>query len=523
MFYENNQYFKEERTEVPFRYMALEFLIYNEFHIKSDVWSYGVVFWEIFSLSEVPYPGLNSLELLDFLKAGNRLEYPQILNFEGNVPWFTEELFESVTGPCWKRDVKERSSFKEVVKKVESLMQNMEKEEYCKQDQEYREMVEGRSLTVNDVASSSPAPGYSRATVTAPEDPLPLGYSRAAVLAPGSTQNTPNNGYSSLGAIQHDRSNSETSTDSQGDERPPSSPLRAPNGYRPVPNVTVQSGNCSGNGYSTVDSLAQNLCNAGGQTNAISPGTSPQGPGGYVAMAALVQPSSSDNTPPLSSDMHLKRKSPSGSDSHHQADSKRDSGNVPEPSQDLGGYTTVAALVQQSNDNNVQQQNGYSNWAHGSDSGHSDTLIPEGPSQGGGYVTTAALSHVQSQSENSNRVQECDSEQSAAVIAESSQGYVTINDLSPQQSSDLPKSSQGQGYVTMAEMVQRSNEHIPPSSDNGLQESDSGQSDCNHRASDKSIHIIPTEKSATHITTSPSVQTRNGYVTAKPLNGQVSA
>ena len=39
-------------------------------------WSYGITFWEIFSLGSIPYPGVDNTEIITFLKSGKRLEKP---------------------------------------------------------------------------------------------------------------------------------------------------------------------------------------------------------------------------------------------------------------------------------------------------------------------------------------------------------------------------------------------------------------------------------------------------------------
>ena len=63
--------------------MAPEVLQSRDYTLKSDVWSFGVVLYEIFSLGESPYPGFPwSQEFLDMLYGGYRMPSPEFANHE---------------------------------------------------------------------------------------------------------------------------------------------------------------------------------------------------------------------------------------------------------------------------------------------------------------------------------------------------------------------------------------------------------------------------------------------------------
>ena len=57
--------------------MALEYLQTGDLTITSDVWSYGVVLWEIFSLGKEPYMNKDLEDMLVQLKNGYQLSCPE--------------------------------------------------------------------------------------------------------------------------------------------------------------------------------------------------------------------------------------------------------------------------------------------------------------------------------------------------------------------------------------------------------------------------------------------------------------
>ena len=65
----NDYYRKKGEGFLPVRWMAPESLFYRRYTIQSDVWSFGILFWEIMSMGGQPYPEVpNTDNLFSYIR-----------------------------------------------------------------------------------------------------------------------------------------------------------------------------------------------------------------------------------------------------------------------------------------------------------------------------------------------------------------------------------------------------------------------------------------------------------------------
>ncbi|KAB7498229.1 Insulin receptor [Armadillidium nasatum] len=98
---ENDYYRIRENKPVPIRWMPPEYFKYNKFTTQSDVWSYGVLLWEIMNPGKVPYENLTENEDIKSEIMKN------VLPGDKNP----EAPFGSIMEECWKTCPKERPTF----------------------------------------------------------------------------------------------------------------------------------------------------------------------------------------------------------------------------------------------------------------------------------------------------------------------------------------------------------------------------------------------------------------------------
>ncbi|XP_033102802.1 ALK tyrosine kinase receptor-like [Anneissia japonica] len=74
--YGADYYRKSGRALLPVKWMPPEAFLDGIFTAKTDIWSFGVLLWEIMSLGYMPYPGMSNQEVIQFVSTGNRMSPP---------------------------------------------------------------------------------------------------------------------------------------------------------------------------------------------------------------------------------------------------------------------------------------------------------------------------------------------------------------------------------------------------------------------------------------------------------------
>eukprot|EP00058_Branchiostoma_floridae_P018277 XP_002603766.1 hypothetical protein BRAFLDRAFT_86594 [Branchiostoma floridae] len=110
--YENSEYRKLTGGKLPVRWMSPEAIFDQVYTTQSDVWSFGVVLWEIVTLGGSPYPGLSGKELFRYLKAGYRMEKPENCR---------QEIYDIMLD-CWQDKPQRRPTFTDIRERLEAIL-----------------------------------------------------------------------------------------------------------------------------------------------------------------------------------------------------------------------------------------------------------------------------------------------------------------------------------------------------------------------------------------------------------------
>ncbi|XP_014772076.1 tyrosine-protein kinase Fer isoform X2 [Octopus bimaculoides] len=98
--------------QIPIKWTAPEALNYGKYTSLCDVWSFGILMWEVFSSGLTPYQGMSNAQAKERIDAGYRMPAPQ------GTP---EEIYE-LMHRCWKYDPEARPHFDEINKELKKIL-----------------------------------------------------------------------------------------------------------------------------------------------------------------------------------------------------------------------------------------------------------------------------------------------------------------------------------------------------------------------------------------------------------------
>ncbi|CAF0935693.1 unnamed protein product, partial [Didymodactylos carnosus] len=103
---------------LPIRWLSPESIELSKYTIQSDVWSFGVLLWELLSRGKTPYTGVDNQDIYSYIRNGYRLPQP---------PYCPQLLYTSVMCRCWQWDPLQRPTFSQLAHEIRTILHTLEK------------------------------------------------------------------------------------------------------------------------------------------------------------------------------------------------------------------------------------------------------------------------------------------------------------------------------------------------------------------------------------------------------------
>ncbi|CAC5382982.1 MET [Mytilus coruscus] len=109
---------ENKKTKLPVKWMAPECLEKGHYSSQSDVWSFGVVLWELMTRGVNPYPEVDNWDVLRYIKKGRRMPQPP----------FCPDILYKMMSKCWSFNPNDRPKFSELVHEINEMINVLEQQ-----------------------------------------------------------------------------------------------------------------------------------------------------------------------------------------------------------------------------------------------------------------------------------------------------------------------------------------------------------------------------------------------------------
>ena len=107
-------YVPQKGEKLAIKWTALEVILQDRFNIKSDVWSFGILLYEVITFGHPPYPGMSSAEAVLQLQKGYRMPPP---------PGCLDKVY-NIMLDCWREEPTSRPTFETLRRQLEEFLNN---------------------------------------------------------------------------------------------------------------------------------------------------------------------------------------------------------------------------------------------------------------------------------------------------------------------------------------------------------------------------------------------------------------
>ncbi|XP_075430253.1 macrophage-stimulating protein receptor-like isoform X2 [Ascaphus truei] len=151
---------RHKNTRLPVKWMALESLQTQKFTTKSDVWSFGVLLWELMTRGAPPYPDVDPYDITRYLFRGRRLPQPE----------YCPDPLYSLMLLCWSQRPEERPSFIQLVSDMEGISNALQGDHYINLNVTYINMERDEAFPPPPPASEDELGETSSGETSSEED-----------------------------------------------------------------------------------------------------------------------------------------------------------------------------------------------------------------------------------------------------------------------------------------------------------------------------------------------------------------